>query len=80
MSDPVAALGRALNESLGVNRGRTEISVLIRDLERRGFRIVPATTPQFHVQPAPSDGESLTKRREAVLERQRSTKEGPGRV
>lgn len=80
MSDAIDALGRAMHDALGINKGRTEVGVLIRDLQRRGYQIVPTTTPQFHVQPANYPAEEVTQRREAIQQRQRSVKEGPGRV
>jgi len=65
-------------DSLGVNKSRTEIGVLMRDLNRRGYQVVPiGGTPQFHVQPAPSDGHVT--RAASTLPAGRG-KEGPGRV
>ena len=80
MSDAIDALGRAIHDSLGINKGRTEVGVLVRDLERRGYRIVPASTPQFHVQPAASDDQATDQLRTAVNRLHSRTKEGPGRV
>lgn len=76
MSDTTDALGRALHYA-GQNIDRTTLGVAIRRLEASGYRIVPITTPQFHVQPAPTD-DSVT--REVSVAQQGSPKEGSGRV
>lgn len=83
MSDTTDALGRALHYA-GQNIDRTTLGVAIRRLEASGYRIVPVTTPQFHVQPAgvhpqPATGGNQNLG-EAVQTSKDDTKEGSGRV
>jgi len=79
VSDAIVALGRALHYT-GVNVPTPQLDAAMQHLNEHGYTITRMSTPRFHVQPAPADGQVTNEVRSSIESRQRSTKGGSGRV